>query len=89
MRTGAGFSTEALYIFHNMVRKLRTQQKPEYLAAIFESEGPTFRDEVFKAYKSTRTETPPDLLEQIPWIRKIPTPCGSRCWSTPSLKPTK
>lgn len=71
MRTGAGFSTEAVYIFHNMVRKLRTQHKPDYLAAIFESEGPTFRDEVFEAYKATRTETPPDLLEQIPWIRKI------------------
>jgi len=71
MRTGAGFSTEAVYIFHNMVRKLRTQHKPEFLAAIFESQGPTFRDEVFEAYKATRTETPPDLLEQIPWIRKI------------------
>jgi len=71
MRTGAGFSTEAVYIFHNMVRKLRTQHKPDYLAAIFESQGPTFRDEVFEAYKATRTETPPDLLEQIPWIRKI------------------
>jgi len=71
MRTGTGFSTEAVYIFHNMVRKLRTQHHPDYLAAIFESEGPTFRDEVFEAYKATRTETPPDLLEQIPWIRKI------------------
>src|ERR1700747_3732704 len=71
MRTAAGISTEAVYIFHNMVRKLKTQHKPEYLAAIFESQGPTFRDEAFEAYKATRTETPPDLLEQIPWIRKI------------------
>ena len=70
MRTAAGISTEAVYIFHNMVRKLKTQHKPEYLAAIFESQGPTFRDEAFEAYKANRTETPPDLLEQIPWIRK-------------------
>src|SRR5579862_6679061 len=70
MRTAGGVSTEAVYIFHNMVRKLRTQHKPEYLAAIFESQGPTFRDEAFEAYKANRTETPPDLLEQIPWIRK-------------------
>ena len=56
MRTGAGFSTEAVYIFHNMVRKLRIQHQPDYLAAIFESQGPTFRDEVFEAYKATRTE---------------------------------
>ena len=44
--------------------------KPEYLAAIFESLGPTFRDEAFADYKANRTETPPDLLDQIPWIRK-------------------
>jgi DNA polymerase-1 len=70
MRTSSGISTEAVYIFHNMVRKLRTQHQPEYLAAIFESEGPTFREEAYEAYKANRAETPPDLLEQIPWIRK-------------------
>src|SRR5580698_8369637 len=70
MRTGSGTSTEAIFIFHNMVRKLKAQHKPEYLAAVFESEGPTFRDEAFAAYKANRSETPPDLLEQIPWIRK-------------------
>jgi DNA polymerase-1 len=47
MRAGSGISTEAVYIFHNMVRKLKTQHKPEYLAAIFESEGPAFRDAAF------------------------------------------
>ena len=70
MRTSAGLSTEAVYIFHNMVRRLKSVYKPEYLAAVFESEGPTFRDAAFEAYKANRTETPPDLLEQIPWIRK-------------------
>jgi DNA polymerase I len=70
MRTAAGIQTEAVYIFHNMVRRLKTVYSPEYLAAIFESEGPTFRDEAFASYKANRTETPPDLLQQIPWIRK-------------------
>lgn len=70
MRTAAGISTEAVYIFHNMVRKLIAQQQPTHIAAIFESMGPTFRDEAYEHYKANRTETPPDLLEQIPWIRK-------------------
>src|SRR5579863_5659294 len=70
MRTSAGLQTEAVYIFHNMVKKLRAVHKPEYIAAIFESLGPTFRDEAFAEYKANRTETPPDLLEQVPWIRK-------------------
>jgi DNA polymerase-1 len=70
MRTAGGLQTEAVFIFHNMVRRLRSAYAPEYLAAIFESEGPTFRDEAFASYKANRTETPPDLLTQIPWIRK-------------------
>ena len=71
MRNAAGLSTEAIYIFHNMVRKLVADYRPEYLAAIFESDGPTFREQEFEAYKANRDPTPPDLLEQIPWIEKI------------------
>ena len=69
MRTTTGISTEAIYIFHNMVRKLRASYKPEYIAAIFES-GKTFREEMHKEYKANRTEMPPDLGEQIPYIRR-------------------
>ncbi|HLJ50304.1 MAG TPA: DNA polymerase I [Bryobacteraceae bacterium] len=71
MRTSAGVSTEAIYIFHNMLRKLRTDYKPEYVAAVFESVGKTFRDESYAEYKANRTEMPADLGEQIPYIRRI------------------
>ncbi len=71
MRTGAGVSTEAIYIFHNMLRKLMTTSKPDYIAAIFESSEPTFRSESFAEYKANRTEMPPDLGPQIPYIRRI------------------
>jgi DNA polymerase-1 len=70
MRTTTGLSTEAVLIFHNMVRKLRTAHQPEYVAAIFES-GKTFREEAFAGYKANRTEMPPDLGEQIPYIRRL------------------
>jgi DNA polymerase I-like protein with 3'-5' exonuclease and polymerase domains len=71
MRTRAGLSTEAVYIFHNMVRRLLAAHHPEYLAAVFESEGPTFREQEFADYKANRPETPPDLIEQIPWVRRM------------------
>jgi DNA polymerase-1 len=71
MRTSGGLSTEAIFIFHNMVKKLLTSFKPTYLAAIFESSEPTFRSEAFSEYKANRTEMPPDLAEQIPYIRKM------------------
>ena len=71
MRTSRGNSTEAVYIFHNMIRRLQNTYKPDYFAAVFESMGPTFRDAVFPAYKANRTETPPELLEQIPLVEKL------------------
>src|ERR1700676_952066 len=70
MRTSTGLSTEAILIFHNMLRKLRNEYKPEFIAAVFES-GRTFREETFAAYKANRTEMPVDLGEQIPYIRRV------------------
>ncbi|MBY0503801.1 MAG: DNA polymerase I [Bryobacteraceae bacterium] len=76
MRTAAGIPTEAVYIFHNMVRRLINEYHPEYLAAVFESEGPTLREQEFAAYKANRDATPPDLLAQIPWVRQTLTAMG-------------
>ena len=71
MRNSTGLSTEAIYIFHNMVRKLVADYRPEYIAAIYESEGITFREQEFQAYKANREPTPEDLTQQIPWIEKV------------------
>ncbi len=71
MRTRTGLATEAVYIFHNMMRRLVSAHHPEYLTAVFESEGPTFREQEFEEYKANRAETPPDLIEQIPWVRRL------------------
>jgi len=71
MRTATGLSTEAVFIFHNMLRKLMTAFKPDYIAAIFESSEPGFRSEQFAEYKANRSEMPPDLGEQIPYIRRL------------------
>src|SRR5665213_1078900 len=57
MRTSSGIQTEAVYIFHNMVKRLQSVHKPDYLVAIFESLGPTFRDEAFAEYTANPTET--------------------------------
>src|ERR1041384_5027602 len=55
MRTSTGVSTEAVYIFNNMLRKLSNSYKPEYVAAVFESpEGPTQRSQEFAEYKANR-----------------------------------
>ena len=71
MRTSAGLSTEAAYIFNNMLRKLSKSYAPEYIAAVFESGAPVARMAEFAEYKANRAEMPPDLGEQIPHIRRI------------------
>jgi DNA polymerase-1 len=71
MRTSTGVATEAVYIFNNMLRKLARQHRPEYMAAVYESQEPTHRSEEFADYKANRVETPPDLLEQIPYVRRL------------------
>jgi DNA polymerase-1 len=71
MRTSTGLSTEVVYIFNSMLRKLAKTFKPEYMAAIFESLGKTHREEEFPEYKANRAETPPDLIEQIPYVERL------------------
>src|ERR1035437_5965135 len=71
MRTSTGLATEAVFIFNNMWRKLAKQYEPAYMAAVFESEEPTLRLQEFADYKANRVETPPDLLEQIPAVRRL------------------
>ena len=71
MRTSSGMPTEAIYIFGNMLRKLVDDHKPEYLAAVWEGRGPTFRDEIFPDYKANRDETPDDLIQQMPYIERL------------------
>jgi DNA polymerase-1 len=71
MRTTTGISTEAIFIFHNMLRKLLATYKPEYICAIWESSEPTFRSESYAEYKANRAEMPEDLSAQIGYVRKL------------------
>src|SRR5438445_13206184 len=45
MSTKTGLPTAATYVFVNMLRKLRDDFSPEYLAAVFDVAAPTFRDQ--------------------------------------------
>ncbi|MEZ5355821.1 MAG: DNA polymerase I [Bryobacteraceae bacterium] len=71
MRTSTGLPTEAVFIFNNMVKKLRATHKPDFVAAIFESDGPTLREQEFSQYKANRAPTPPELLQQVPYVRRL------------------
>src|SRR5262245_37697736 len=65
-----GRSTNAVYGFSTMLRKLIADQDPEYIGASFDLAGPTFRDELFAEYKANRTPMPSDLADQVPLVRE-------------------
>ena len=66
-----GFATNAVYGFLNMLRKLLREEEPEYLGiALDVSDETVLRKEKYAEYKANRAPTPPDLVPQIPWIRK-------------------
>ena len=54
MSTKTGIPTAATYVFVNMLRKLRDDFAPEYLAAVFDVAAPTFRDQQAEAITSVR-----------------------------------
>jgi DNA polymerase I len=54
MSTRTGLPTAAIYVFVNMLRKLRDDFDPEYLAAVFDVGGPTFRDQEAEAVTKVR-----------------------------------
>ncbi|HJT00462.1 MAG TPA: DNA polymerase I [Terriglobales bacterium] len=54
MSTRTGVPTAATYVFVNMLRKLRDDFAPEYLAAVFDVAAPTFRDQQAAAITSVR-----------------------------------
>ncbi len=91
MSTRTGVPTAATYVFVNMLRKLRDDFEPEYLAAVFDVGAPTVRNQQAEAitkirkfdirtqtfqeveyagYKANRAEMPPDLVQQVPYIRR-------------------
>lgn len=54
MSTKTGLPTAAVYVFVNMLRKLRDDFSPEYLAAVFDVAAPTFRDQQAGAISTVR-----------------------------------
>ena len=66
-----GTNTGAVFGFFNMLLKAIEDNTPNYIAVAFDFSKHTFRTEIFKDYKGTRQETPPELREQFPIIKEL------------------
>jgi DNA polymerase-1 len=66
-----GRPTNAIYGFHNMLRKLLREEQPDLVGVAWDVSARTQRSERFAEYKANRTPMPDDLRSQVPWIRKL------------------
>lgn len=66
-----GIPTNAVYALMSMIRKLQNEERPDTLIVVFDSKGPSFREEISKAYKAQRPPMPGNLAVQIPYVKAI------------------
>ena len=66
LTTKKGVNTGAVYGFCNMLLKLLTDMRPDYVVIAFDKSRQTFRRAKYKEYKAQRKPTPTELSEQFP-----------------------
>jgi len=76
LTTSKGFPTNACYGVITMLLRLIEQEKPSHLVCVYDAKGPTFREEIYEAYKGHRDVPPDDLIPQFSKIREITESMG-------------
>src|SRR5215470_8203657 len=71
MNAPNGMPTKVPFLFANILRRLLKDYKPEYLAIVFDTRQPTFRDKLFESYKAQRPPMPDEMSVQLPYVRRF------------------
>jgi len=71
LRGPDGKPTNVPFLFGNILRRLVKDYKPEYLAIVFDTSKPTFRDKLFESYKAQRPPMPDEMSVQLPFVRRL------------------
>ena len=66
-----GLHTNAVYGFLNIMFRILEEEKPDFLGVAFDVHAPTFRHEMYEAYKGTRKPMPEELREQVPVLKDV------------------
>ncbi len=74
-----GENTSATFGFVNSLMKIIRDEKPEYMAVVFDTKAPTFRHKMYKEYKATREKMPEELVVQLPRIREAADALNISC----------
>jgi DNA polymerase-1 len=71
MNAPNGIPTKVPFLFANIVRRLLKDYQPEYVAIVFDTRQPTFRDKLFEKYKAQRPPMPDEMSVQLPYVRRL------------------
>ncbi len=66
-----GLYTNAILGFLNILFRILEEEKPDYLTVAFDVSAPTFRHEIYSAYKGTRKPMDDELRQQIPVMKDV------------------
>ncbi|MDZ7360085.1 MAG: DNA polymerase I [candidate division KSB1 bacterium] len=78
LTSSRGQNTSAIFGFVRALLKLIDDERPDYLAVIFDTPEPTFRHRTYAEYKATRQKMPDDLVDQLPKIREFCEALGAK-----------
>ena len=79
-------ATGAIRGMINMMERLRKDIPAEYAVCVFDAKGPTFRDEIYPAYKQNRSPMPDDLRSQIEPIHELVRLMGWKVLDVPGVE---
>ncbi|KHK02115.1 DNA polymerase I [Desulfovibrio sp. TomC] len=65
-----GFPTSALFMIFRLLFKLLKEQEPRHLVFFLDGKGPTFRSNIYAAYKANREAMPEPLARQLEPLRQ-------------------
>ena len=71
MNAPSGLPTKVPFLFANILRRLLKDYRPDYIAIVFDTTKPTFRDKLFEAYKAHRPPMPDEMTLQLPYVRRL------------------
>ncbi len=71
LTTKDGKFTNGIFGFMNILMGMLEEYKPDSVAVAFDVKHPTFRHEMYDAYKGTRKPAPTELIEQFPTLKEL------------------
>jgi len=71
MTNSKGLHTSTVFGFTLALEELLRKEDPSHIAVVFDPPGPTFRNELYSAYKANREATPEDIKKSVPYIKEL------------------